>query len=82
MSNKSSPKFLPGTTYKTRGCHPRLCTVKDVHTTYNLAGEVVKFRYLSTHEFMGQTVTDSDVCETTIAMGLVEAVRPKEHEPA
>jgi hypothetical protein len=43
---------------------------------------MVKFRYLATHEFMGQTVTDSDVCETTIAMGLVEAVRPKEHEPA
>lgn len=61
-----------GTTFKTRGKAPKLCTVVDVLKTYNLAGDLVKVRYVATHEFMGQTVTDSDVPATTIAMGLVE----------
>ena len=70
-----TPRFGPGTVCKTRGKHPRTCTVKDVHTTYNLAGEVVAIRYLATHEFMGQTVVTRDVVETTIAMGLVKEIR-------
>ena len=45
-------------------------TVADYHVTRNLAGEIVKARYVCTHEFMGQTVTDSDVVETTIARGV------------
>lgn len=76
MINSKTPKFAPGTVYKTRGKHPRICTVKDVHTTYNLDGEIVSITYLATHQFMGQTVTDRNVCETTIAMGLIEKVNP------
>ena len=45
----------------TRGKAPRLCTVVDVWKTYNDKGEMVRLRYVSTHEFCGQTVTDYDV---------------------
>lgn len=65
----TEPRFSIGTQYLTRGKHPRLCTVTDVLRTYNSAGELVRLRYVATHEFMGQTLTDSDVCDTTIAMG-------------
>ncbi|WP_045861605.1 hypothetical protein [Teredinibacter purpureus] len=76
MKSPQLPWFSPGTKYKTRGKHPRICTVKDVHTTYNLEGVIVSISYLSTHEFLGQTVMDRNVCESTIAMGLIEAVSP------
>jgi len=66
-------KYPVGTQYMTRGKHPRLCTVVDYHTTTNLAGEVVKERYVSTHEFCGQTVTDYDIVPVTIARGLIES---------
>jgi hypothetical protein len=65
------PKFNIGHQFKTRGKHPRLCTVIDILRTYNAKGDLVKTRYVATHEFMGQTVTDSDICETTIAMGSI-----------
>jgi len=67
----SSPKFAIGQQFMTRGRHPRLCTVVDILQTYNAAGELVKIRYLAAHEFLGKTVTDHDVCETTIAMGAI-----------
>ena len=53
--------------------NPKLCTVVDVLKTYNKAGELVKTRYVSEHEFLGQTVVDRDVCETTILRGEVTA---------
>jgi hypothetical protein len=68
----TEPKFAVGTKFNTRHKPSKLCTVIDIHTTRNLAGEVVKIRYVATHELMGQTITDSDVVETTIAMGLVK----------
>ena len=61
-----------GTKYKTRGKAPRLCEVVDILKTYNLAGELVKTRYVAVHDFMGQKVTDYDVVKTTISMGLCE----------
>ena len=60
-----------GTQYWTRGKAPRLCTVVDIHTTRDSSGEVVKRRYVATHLFMGQVITDYDVIDTTIAMGNV-----------
>ncbi len=60
---------LIGVTYKTRGKHPRICTVVDVLNTYNGAGELVRTRYVSEHDFLGQTVTNSDVCRVTILRG-------------
>lgn len=66
-------KFPIGTTFLTRGKAPRLCTVADQLTTYNAAGEVVKRRYVATHpSALGVAVTDHDVVETTIAMGVQE----------
>lgn len=65
-------RFPVGTEYMTRGKAPRLCVVKDFLVTRNLAGDVVKTRYVSTHEICGQIVEDNDVCETTIAMGVLE----------
>jgi hypothetical protein len=63
-----TPKFAIGTKYNPRGKHYQ-CTVVDILKTYNSAGELVRIRYVSTHTFLGQTVMDTDVCETTIAMG-------------
>lgn len=65
------PLFKLGTQFKTRGRHPRICTVVDVLKTYNSAGELVEIRYVATHEFAGQIVKDRDVVETTIAIGLI-----------
>jgi|TARA_R110000868_G_scaffold36922_2_gene130586 hypothetical protein len=62
-----------GKQYKTRGKHPRLCTVIDVHTTYNQAGDIVKIRHVSEHDFLGQKVIDRDVSITTILMNEVTA---------
>lgn len=72
MNNKPDdrePKFPIGTRYKTRGRYPRTCTVVDILTTYNAKGEKVGFRYVSTHEMLGQTVTDYDVVEASVALG-------------
>lgn len=44
----------------------RVETVVDIHTTYNLAGEVVKVRYVTEHETLGQKVRDYDVVAVTI----------------
>lgn len=62
-------RFPIGTQFRTRGKAPRLCTVVDVLKTYNAAGELVRLCYVATHEFMGQTLTDSDVVDATIARG-------------
>lgn len=70
MSGSSDQRFPIGTRYLTRGKHPLLCTVVDVLRTYNSGGDLVRLRYVATHQFCGQTVTDSDVCDTTIARGL------------
>lgn len=64
--------FSIGQQFMTSGKAPRLCTVRDVFKTYNSHGELMKIRYLATHEFMGQMVADTDVCETTIARGLIQ----------
>jgi hypothetical protein len=64
-------QFPIGTQFKTRGKHPRLCTVIDVLKTFNSKDELVSVRYVATHEFAGQTIADRDVCATTIKLGLV-----------
>lgn len=64
-------KFNIGQQFKSRGKHPLLCTITDVLKTYNSRGELVKVRYVATHDVLGQVVTDYDVCETSISRGLV-----------
>ena len=71
------PRFPVGTKFKTqhrdgRKTWYRINRVTDIWTTYNLDGQLVKTRYVATHEFCGQTVTDYDVVETTIARGLID----------
>jgi len=65
------PQYQIGQQFKTRGKVSRVCTVTDILRTYNAAGELVKIRYVATHEFAGQIVIDHDVVETTISMGLI-----------
>jgi hypothetical protein len=64
-------KYAIGQQFKTRGKSPRICTVIDVLKTYNSKGELVKIRYVATHEVLGQIVTDYEIPETTITMGLI-----------
>jgi len=49
----------------------RVETVTDILKTYNSAGDLVKTRYVSEHDFLGQKVTDRDVCLVTIVKGLI-----------
>lgn len=58
-----------GTKYKPVGKN-YVCTVTDILTTTNLAGEVVAVRYVAEHEFCGQVIIERDVLPTTIARGL------------
>lgn len=66
-------RFAIGQTFTSRGKSARLCTVTDIWRTYNSAGELVKTRYVATHDFLGQTITEHDVCETTIAISATTA---------
>lgn len=69
-------KFPVGTKFMRR--HPanpkyaHVCAVTDYHVTRNLAGEIVRERYVATHEFLGQQIEESDIVETTIARGLIK----------
>lgn len=62
-------RFLIGQMFKTRGKHPRVCTIVDVWKTYNSKNELIKMRYVATHEFAGQIMTDYDIVDATVAMG-------------
>jgi hypothetical protein len=68
------PKFPIGTVFKTRHKHPRTCTVIDIYRTFNSAGEQVDMRYVTTHEFLGQILTDTQVPETAIQLGTVISI--------
>ena len=67
-------RFPIGTQFTMRtGKVSHLCTVSDQLTVTNARGEVVRRYYHATHPFMGQTLTDHDVVDTTIARNLVGA---------
>jgi hypothetical protein len=69
------PRFAPGTQYRPTGRkYAELCTVTDVYTTRNLAGELISIRYVSEHVFYNQTMKNYDIADTTIARGLVKNV--------
>jgi hypothetical protein len=63
-------KYPIGTQYMPMRKNTYVCTITDIHKTYNNNGDLVKTTYLATHEFCGQTITESDVNETTIARGI------------
>jgi hypothetical protein len=73
MNNQErKPQYEIGQQFKTRGKHPKICTIVDIYTTRNGKGELVHFRYVATHEFMGQIMTDCDIPEATVSMGLIK----------
>lgn len=63
-------RFPIGTRYLSGGKCPRLCTIVDHWRTFNLAGELVRERYVSEYRFLDQIMSDADVIETSIAMGI------------
>lgn len=62
--------YTIGTQYLPHGKHATVCTVTDIHTTHNSKGEQVNLRYVASHQFCGQTVTEQDVCAVTVARGI------------
>lgn len=71
IQNKRVAKYEIGQQYKTRGKSPRTCTVTDILKTYNHKNELTQIRYVSTHEFCGQKVTNNDVVEASITLGII-----------
>ena len=61
-------RFDIGYQFKSRGKYPKTCTVTDILKTYNSKNELVKVRYVATHQFINQIITDYDVPETTLLM--------------
>jgi hypothetical protein len=66
----SKDQITIGTKFMSGGKASRLCTVVDILKTYNSKNELVKTSYQATHEFLGQIVTDHDVCAVTIQRGV------------
>lgn len=64
-------RFPIGTQYKPAGKYAKVTTVVDQLTLTNSKGEILRVSYLTQHEFLGQTITNHDVCDTTIARGLL-----------
>ena len=59
-----------GTVYQTLGKYPQICTVTDIYTTRDSAGNIVNQRYVVTHQFCGRPITDYDVSAATITRGI------------
>jgi hypothetical protein len=62
-------EYSIGTQYTSGGKRKDICTVIDIHKTYDFKGDLVKTRYVSTHEFMGQLVTEHDIPVVSIQRG-------------
>ncbi len=66
LSPTSEMRWPKGTKFVRMG-QIRAQTVVDYHVTRNMAGEIVKARYLCSHKFAGQLVMDADITATSIA---------------
>ena len=71
-----APRFAMGTKFKPIG-KDYVCTVTDFLITFNTAGVIVKRAYCASHLFCGQTVTNTDVPEATIARGLIQPMEDR-----
>jgi hypothetical protein len=78
MMEERKPKYAIGQTFTRKGKGwKREYTVTDIYTTRNLEGDLIKFEYLTTHDFLGQSLKEL-VIETTIAIALWDAgIRPE-----
>lgn len=65
-----TPRFKIGQKYMAANKRKDICEIVDVLTTTNSKGEVVAIRYLTVHDFCGQTVFNHDVVDATIAIGM------------
>jgi hypothetical protein len=70
MMEKESFKYPIGTQYLPMGKNAKVCTITECFKTYDSKGNLVRTHYQSTHDFLGQSVTNHNVCETTIARGI------------
>jgi len=81
--NKNSfciTKYPIGTQYLPMGRkNAKVCTVTECFKTFDSKGNLVKTSYQSTHDFLGQAVTNHDVCETTIARGIENLKEKQKH---
>ena len=68
----SKPRYDISTQYISQGKHKDLCTVVGFSTAYNSNNEVVNIKYISTHKYLGQTVYNYDVLESTITRKIIE----------
>ena len=67
MTYKLPETLFPiGYKYVANNKRKDVCTVVDYLTTTNKNGDIVGFRYVATHVFLGQVVTDYDVVHFTI----------------
>ena len=67
---KTFPDVFPiGTKFRPTG-KDYICTVVDIHKTFNLAGELIKLEYVSSYDFVSpKTRTD---LKTTISRGYIQ----------
>jgi hypothetical protein len=66
MTQERIPRYSIGQQFQPMG-KKYTCTVVDYLITRNSKNEIYQIRYVCTHPFCGQIVTDYDVPETTIA---------------
>lgn len=64
--------FRIGTKFHICGKDSPVCTVKDILTTRNSAGEIVDIRYIAFSESVGNIVAYYTVTTATISDGLIE----------
>ncbi len=72
MNHVSAPRFQIGFTFNKRQTNKSVATIIDIWETYNSSGELVKVSYVTTHKFCGQTITEYDVADATIARGMCD----------
>ena len=70
MNTICTGTYSIGTQYMPMRKNTYVCTITDIHKTYNANGDLIKTSYVATHDYCGQTITDNDVIETTIARGI------------
>lgn len=71
MNTRTTHRFPIGTQGRLAMKHAPVFTVVDQLTVTNSKGDIVAIRYITSHQFCGQTVLNHDVVDTTIARNLL-----------
>lgn len=61
--------------YHVKGKTKIVATIIDIYRTYNVDHNLVKVRYVATHPFGAQVLTDYDVVDTTIARNFINTLQ-------